>query len=249
MKLFFCYYFLDEFPGYNTGDLLYTSKSRFNAFHEKGWLNDPVCEQMVRDIDKTEHINDYVYDSPCLGRIGPERLSGGVKGLMLIYKDLEGCRNYALNIWGDNCAEWLLHLSRIRDFTLVIYNRTVWPYGLECDVQTQEGQIITNSTDLNRYLTAKALYFNREEEPHKSFWDEREIEDIQFEEERLETTQEEYIYTEVLNLVENMINNGRSMEAIALEKAQGKEEINEVIARKRRLGLDVKFDTSKIQSW
>lgn len=69
------------------------------------WINDPVCDEMVRDIDKTEHIKDFVYQSPYLGAIPPERLSGGVKGLIMIYKGDNICRTFMTSIFGENCVE------------------------------------------------------------------------------------------------------------------------------------------------
>ena len=58
----------------------------------------------------------HLIDSPYLGSIPPERLSGGVKTLILIAHDQEHIFNGSA--CGDNCAKWLLKLSENRDITV-----------------------------------------------------------------------------------------------------------------------------------
>ena len=93
----------------------------------KEWLNDHTVEEMVLDIDNTKHIRDYVYDSPYIGVISSQMLSGGVKGLILILKDTgNSCRVFASKMFGDNCVEWLRKLSFQVDFTLLMCHPLGW---------------------------------------------------------------------------------------------------------------------------
>ncbi len=55
-------------------------------------------------------------DSPVLGKIPPERLSGGVKRLILI-RELPDKVFYA-SACGDNCAPWLLRIAAQEDRTV-----------------------------------------------------------------------------------------------------------------------------------
>ena len=42
---------------------------------------------MIRDVDQSEVVGEQLIQSPVLGAIPPAQLSGGVKTLILIYKD------------------------------------------------------------------------------------------------------------------------------------------------------------------
>ena len=55
-------------------------------------------------------------ESPVLGPITPRELSGGVKTLILIYKDREHIFN--ASTCGDNCAKWLLKMAEKEDLTI-----------------------------------------------------------------------------------------------------------------------------------
>ena len=55
-------------------------------------------------------------DSPVLGVIAPTSLSGGVKALILIDKVPDKVFN-ASNC-GDNCAKWLLNISKEKEVTI-----------------------------------------------------------------------------------------------------------------------------------
>ena len=61
-------------------------------------------------------MDGLVINSPVLGPIPPERLSGGVKTLIMIYErpdlvfDATSC--------GQNCAKWLLEIGKIKDVTI-----------------------------------------------------------------------------------------------------------------------------------
>lgn len=58
----------------------------FKYNYDPSWFKDELVQAMVREIDHTEYIDDSVFDSPVLGKIPPERLSGGVKTMTMIYK-------------------------------------------------------------------------------------------------------------------------------------------------------------------
>ena len=55
-------------------------------------------------------------DSPFLGSIPVERLSGGVKTLILMNNDSEHIFN--ASACGDNCAKWILEIAKKKDLTI-----------------------------------------------------------------------------------------------------------------------------------
>ena len=83
--------------------------SWFKYNYKPEWLKDPFVQEMILGVDKSKYIDGLVIDSPVLGPIPPERLSGGVKTLIMIYKrpdlifDATSC--------GQNCAEWLVRIG------------------------------------------------------------------------------------------------------------------------------------------
>ena len=80
------------------------------------WLKDPFVQEMIEDVDHSKYVDGLVIDSPVLGPIPPERLSGGVQTLIMIYErpdlvfDATSC--------GQNCAKWLLQTGARKDVTV-----------------------------------------------------------------------------------------------------------------------------------
>ena len=81
----------------------------FNNTYEDDWITDPLSVEMIKDIDGSDVIGPRVIDSPYLGSIPTERLSGGVKTLILMSKDQTHIFN--ASACGDNCAKWILNIA------------------------------------------------------------------------------------------------------------------------------------------
>lgn len=88
----------------------------FKNTYQPEWLMEPFAKAMIRDVDRSEVVGPQLIQSPVLGPIPPERLSGGVKTLILIWQVPEKVFN-ASNC-GDNCAPWLLKMGKERDITI-----------------------------------------------------------------------------------------------------------------------------------
>ena len=88
----------------------------FKSNYRMEWLQDKFVQDMIEDVDKSRYIDGYVIDSPVFGPIPPERLSGGVQTLIMIYErpdlvfDATSC--------GQNCAKWLVEIGRKKDVTV-----------------------------------------------------------------------------------------------------------------------------------
>ena len=80
------------------------------------WITDPFSVEMIKDVDKSTVVAPHLIESPVLGPISPKELSGGVKTLILIYKD----RSHLFNAsnCGDNCSKWLLKMAENEDITI-----------------------------------------------------------------------------------------------------------------------------------
>jgi len=88
----------------------------FNNTYEDEWITDPLSIQMIQDIDGSEVKGARVIDSPYLGLIPTERLSGGVKTLILMNNDTEHVFN--ASACGDNCAKWILKIGQDKNILI-----------------------------------------------------------------------------------------------------------------------------------
>lgn len=88
----------------------------FYGQHEDVWFEDPFVKKIVKQIDKSDVISQYLIISPVLGPISYEKLSGGVKTLIMLYKKPE------LKMWatscGDNCMSLLFQIGKMQDITV-----------------------------------------------------------------------------------------------------------------------------------
>ena len=146
--------------------LLNTSRHLFKLESKQDWFNDSLVEEMVLDVDKTEHIRGAVFDSPVLGAITADQLSGGVKGLILILKSnkLKSYHAMRSSIFGDNCVKWLIKLSHICDFTIYMSHYLDFYFGGDysqgfdgyrntpIDAVGENGEVLTTCGDVMKYF-------------------------------------------------------------------------------------------------
>ena len=88
----------------------------FKTNYDPEWFKDPFIQEMIRDVDKSDYVDGMVINSPVLGSIPPERLSGGVQTLIMIYKKPELI--FDATSCGPNCAKWLLEIGQNTDVTV-----------------------------------------------------------------------------------------------------------------------------------
>ena len=88
----------------------------FNNTYEDEWITDSFSVQIIKDIDGSEVKGARAIDSPFLGLIPTERLSGGVKTLILMNNDSEHIFN--ASACGDNCAKWILEIGKKKDLLI-----------------------------------------------------------------------------------------------------------------------------------
>lgn len=95
---------------------IYNTAVYFKNTYLDEWITDPFSIEMIKDVDQSEVKGPHLIESPVLGPISPRELSGGVKTLILVYKD----RNHIFNAstCGDNCAKWLLKMGEKEDITV-----------------------------------------------------------------------------------------------------------------------------------
>ena len=95
---------------------VFSPDTYFKYNFEEEWFEDELVKEMVQDVDGSAVISAHAIDSPVLGLIAPERLSGGVKALIIMYKEPELIVN--ASACGDNCAKWILEIGKRQDLTI-----------------------------------------------------------------------------------------------------------------------------------
>ena len=85
----------------------------FKTNYNPEWLKDPFVQEMIKAVDKSDYVDGIVINSPVLGQIPPERLSGGVQTLIMIYEKPEMI--FDATSCGANCSEWLLKIGKKKD--------------------------------------------------------------------------------------------------------------------------------------
>lgn len=92
--------------------------SYFNFFKKKEWFDDPFVRKVIKEIDNSEVIKGEYIESPVWGGMSPERLSCGVKALILM-RCVPKINVYATKC-GDNCSPFILELAESQDVTITL---------------------------------------------------------------------------------------------------------------------------------
>lgn len=81
-------------------EAIYDTATYFRNVYKPSWITSPLAVEMIKDVDKSKVVSGSVIESPYLGSITPNDLSGGVKTLILIDKDRKHIFN--ASTCGDN---------------------------------------------------------------------------------------------------------------------------------------------------
>ncbi|MDO5149526.1 MAG: DUF4869 domain-containing protein [Oscillospiraceae bacterium] len=128
-------------------NVIYNTSVYFKYSYDVTWFDDPFVKKMIEDVDNSRVLGGSAIDSPVLGIIPPTSLSGGVKCLILIYKNTEHVFN-ASNC-GDNCAKWLLEIGKERD--VLVNLRHLMEFEGEFEIYIENtGEIVHNMEELVR---------------------------------------------------------------------------------------------------
>ncbi len=127
-------------------DSIYNTSVYFKNTFRAEWFEDPLVVEMIRDVDSSEVLGNGAIKSPVLGVIAPNTLSGGVKTLILIYKQPDKIFN-ASNC-GDNCAKWLLKLGEMSDITINLRHLMNFGDGDYKINVLNEDKVVTNRMEL-----------------------------------------------------------------------------------------------------
>jgi len=125
---------------------IYDTSMYFKNSYKDQWITTELSRSMIKDIDKSEVISSGLIESPVLGSIGPDRLSGGVKTLILVAYDKEHIFN--ASTCGDNCAKWLLKIAENRKVVVNLHHIMDFGKGDFKIRVLNTGKIVNNMLEL-----------------------------------------------------------------------------------------------------
>lgn len=104
----------------------------FGGLFLEEWLDDPLVQEMIEDIDKSKVLSRHCIQSPMLGQIAPSYLSGGVKTLIMLLKSPD----YYVDIMvcGENCVKWFKNIAEHQELHIALstFDLTYIDVVLEC---------------------------------------------------------------------------------------------------------------------
>lgn len=122
---------------------IYNTSVYFKNSYESEWLETDLAKEMIKDVDDSEVLSGECINSPVLGQIPPERLSGGVKTLLLILNEPEKVFN--ASTCGDNCAKWILEIGKMKDVTINLRHMMSFGPDTEFEIKIENGGEIVHS--------------------------------------------------------------------------------------------------------
>ena len=133
---------------------IYHPPTYFDNRYDDEWITKPLSVEMIKDIDKSVVVGPHLIQSPVLGPISTKELSGGVKTLMLMAFDSTG-KVFNASVCGDNCAKWILKISREKDLTINLRHIMEFPE------EEFQAEILNNGVivrDMNTFVDIAAEY-------------------------------------------------------------------------------------------
>lgn len=91
-----------------------------------------------------------------MGQVPPERLSGGVKTLLLILNEPDKIFN--ASTCRDNCAKWILEIGKRKDVTINLRHMMGFGKDTEFEITIQNGGEIAHS--MKELLPIASKYLN-----------------------------------------------------------------------------------------
>ena len=122
---------------------IYNTNVYFKNTYDPEWFETELARKMVEDIDHSNILSSECNSSPVLGQIPPERLSGGVKTLLLILNEPDKIFN--ASACGDNCAKWLLEIGKIKDITINLRHMMDFGKNTAFEIKVKNGGELVHS--------------------------------------------------------------------------------------------------------
>ena len=135
---------------------VYNTNVYFKNTYEPEWFETDIAKKMIKDVDDSEVLSGECINSPVLGQIPPERLSGGVKTLLLVLNEPDKVFN--ASTCGDNCAKWLLEIGKQKDVTINLRHMMSFGKDTVFEIRVANGGEVVHS--MKELLPVASKYLN-----------------------------------------------------------------------------------------
>lgn len=135
---------------------VYNTNVFFKNTYEPEWFETDIAKKMIKDVDDSDVLSGECINSPVLGQIPPERLSGGVKTLLLILNEPDKVFN--ASTCGDNCAKWLLEIGKQKDITVNLRHMMSFGKDTKFEIRIANGGEIVHS--MKELIPVASKYLN-----------------------------------------------------------------------------------------
>ena len=135
---------------------IYNTSVYFKNTYEPEWIESELAKKMIKDVDDSDVLSGECINSPVLGQIPPERLSGGVKTLLLMLNEPDKIFN--ASTCGDNCAKWILEIGKRKDLTINLRHMMSFGHETEFEIKIANGGEIVHS--MRELIPIASKYLN-----------------------------------------------------------------------------------------
>ncbi len=135
---------------------IYNTNVYFKNTYEPEWIESELAKRIIKDVDDSDVLSGECIKSPVLGQIPPERLSGGVKTLLLMLNEPDKIFN--ASTCGDNCAKWILEIGKQKDLTINLRHMMSFGQDTEFGIKIENGGEIVHS--MGELIPVASRYLN-----------------------------------------------------------------------------------------
>ena len=135
---------------------IYNTNVYFKNTYEPEWLETELAKQMIKDVDGSDVVSGECINSSVLGQIPPERLSGGLKTLLLILNEPD--RIFNASTCGNNCAKWILEIGKQQDVTINLRHMMSFGKDTQFDIKIKNGNEMVHS--MRELIPIASRYLN-----------------------------------------------------------------------------------------
>ena len=135
---------------------IYNTNVYFKNTYEPEWIESELAKRIIKDVDDSDVLSGECIKSPVLGQIPPERLSGGVKTLLLMLNEPDKIFN--ASTCGDNCAKWILEIGKQKDLTINLRHMMSFGQDTEFEIKIENGG--ENVHSMGELIPVASRYLN-----------------------------------------------------------------------------------------
>ena len=141
----------------NAENSIYNTNVYFKNTYEPEWIESELAKKIIKDVDNSDVLSGECIKSPVLGQIPPERLSGGVKTLLLMLNEPDKIFN--ASTCGDNCAKSILEIGKQKDLTINLRHMMSFGKDTEFEIRIENGGEIVHS--MRELIPVASRYLNQ----------------------------------------------------------------------------------------